>query len=237
MKLEFVEDTNNIRALKEAMFNLTKRPDGLPGLGLLHGKTGRGKTRAAEWYHTQNGGVFIRALANWKPRSMLRDLCAELGHDPEWYTDEVYKQVKAELLAHPQLIFIDEGDYLTTNWRLLETLRDLHDQTGSPFVLIGMIGIRKKLEKYHQFFRRISQMVEFQPLSADETEFIAYDLASLNLHQERSAQIVRVTEGGFGETILMLSHLERMAQANKTPDISRRMVDVIAKAVLKQRAA
>lgn len=237
MKVKFIEDTSNIRALKEAMLALQDPNTDVPGLGLICGKAGLGKTQAVRWYSTQFDCPYIRANATWTPRWMLQEICTELGHDPEGYTSKVFKQVKAELEFRPRVIFIDEADYLTSDWRLLETLRDLHDNTGSPFVLVGMGNIKSKLFQKHQFWGRISQIVDFAPLKSEEVAFIAQELTGLNISDDVAEQLTKATSGFFRDVMVALAHIERIAKANKREDINKKMIDMTSKSVLKRRAA
>jgi len=236
MKIKFIEDTSNIIALKDAIAALQSRSQDLPGLGLICGKAGLGKTKAVKWYSTQFDCPYIRATATWTPRWMLQEICIELGNDPEGITSRVFNQVKDELFSKPRLIFIDEADYLTSNWKLLETLRDLHDMTGSPFVLIGMGDIKNKLGKKAQFWSRVSQVVEFIPLTSKEIAFIGHELIGLNMSEDVAEQLKKVTSGFFRDVMVALSHLEQMAKANKLDTVNKKMVDITSKAILKKVA-
>jgi hypothetical protein len=237
LKLDFIRETKNIRALTDAIATLKSRNQDLPGLGLICGQAGLGKTRAAHWFSTQYDCPYLRALATWTSRGMLQEICIELGQDPEYYTAKVFKQVKQELQLRPRLMFIDEADYLTTDWRLLETLRDLHDLTGSPFVLIGMGNIKNKLARHHQFWSRISQVVEFHPLTTEEIIFIARELAGIPLADDVAAQLTKITAGYFRDVMVALSHLERIKKANPDQPVNKKMIDMTGRAVLKRRAA
>ena len=50
---------------------------------------------------------------------------------------------KLTLSGHP--LFVDESDYLTENRKMLETLRDIHDVSQVPVIMIGMNEIAGKL--------------------------------------------------------------------------------------------
>lgn len=51
----------------------------------------------------------------------------------------------------PQMIIVDEIDYLLSDFKTIETLRDLHDETGIPIVLVGMSLAKRKLKKAYTF--------------------------------------------------------------------------------------
>lgn len=233
MKNEFIQNTKNIQELLTAMDMLTTRNLDIPGLGLVHGKAGYGKTKAVQWYATQFDCPYIRAKAIWTPKSMLQDICAELEMDPEKTTLNIFRQIQSELTERSRLIIIDEADYLTTNKKLLETLRDIHDITGSSFVLVGMGEIRNKLYKHRQFWSRISQVIEFEALSLEEISFIASKLADLSFDKPSTLEeFKKLTKGFFRDTCVGISHLERMTKSNETDQITFQMI-VALSALLK----
>ena len=46
------------------------------------------------------------------------------------------------------MIVVDEIDYLLKDFRTIETLRDLHDETGVPIILVGMQLAKHKLKNF-----------------------------------------------------------------------------------------
>lgn len=237
MKVKFISDTKNIGALLDAMNALQERNKALPGLGLICGKAGMGKTEAAKWYAVQTGCIYLRALSVWSQRVMLQEICSKLGHDPEGSIANMYKQIKSELLSSTQLIIVDETDKLVESrkWNLLEILRDLHDETGSSFVFIGEANIKNRLAKKHRLWSRISQIVEFKAISAKEIAFLAHELADLNISDEVAERAVTVTGGDFRDVMVTIASLERVARGNRTDKISKKMIDLVARTVLKER--
>lgn len=81
------------------------------------------------------------------------------------------KQCIAHLRLNPQVVIVDEVDYLVSHSKEIETLRDLHDLTGIPVVLMGMQEFKTKLGKFRHLFDRISEIVEFKPFSKEDTEY------------------------------------------------------------------
>ena len=238
MKTKFIQATKNITAMLGAMALLQESNKDLPGLGLICGKAGLGKTQAVRWYATQYNQPYLRAIAAWSLRSMLHDIAAQLGLDPEGTNVNVFHQIQSDLISSPRIIFIDEADYLarSNNWRLLETIRDLHDLSGSSFIFVGMGGIKAKLQKKHQLWSRISQIVEFQPLTAKEIAFLAHELAGLLIPDDVAGLLCTQTTGDFRDVMVALSHLERMARANARKDINKKMVNMTTAAVIKKAA-
>jgi len=228
MKISFVE-TDNIRKLVKAMGALEGRDAEIPGLGLIYGRAGLGKTKAVSWYAVNHDSIYLRGAALWTPHWMLTDLCAELRQYPERYTAQLFGQVMKALKKSDRPVFIDEADYLLRDSRMLDTVRDLHDKTNIPIVLIGMEQITGKLIRKGQFWSRLSQIIEFQPLTPGEIAFLAKTWANLKTEAGASEILRKATAGDFREVTVALYHLERMAKANKSDAITEVMVRSLMK--------
>ena len=61
------------------MNNLRNRPDGVPGMGLVYGEPGLGKTYAVTWWALQNDAILIRSANLMTPRWLLEEIIEELG--------------------------------------------------------------------------------------------------------------------------------------------------------------
>ena len=58
MKKTFVK-TNNVKNFISMMNNLQNRAEGVPGLGLVYGEPGLGKTYTIMWWAMQNSSIYI----------------------------------------------------------------------------------------------------------------------------------------------------------------------------------
>jgi ABC-type uncharacterized transport system YnjBCD ATPase subunit len=70
---------SNIVLLANATDALIQRAPGLPGIGLIHGPSGYGKSTAIAWLRNFVNGVHIRAWPTWTPTAMLSMIIKELG--------------------------------------------------------------------------------------------------------------------------------------------------------------
>ncbi len=229
MKPVFVQ-TGNVQRLIAALAELEKRDPAVPGLALVHGHQGYGKTVACQWYAVQNGSIYLRAQAAWTVNWLLMDLAAALGHAPEGISRANFRVVKEELGKRPRLIMLDEADYVIRQRLLLDTVRDLHDLSGAPVCLVGMAGAREAVaRKSPQFWSRVSQEVEFQPLSAEDVALIGYQMAGLKLDGRQAREILKRTEGNFRKTVVLLAHVESLRKANPEAELTDQVVERAAR--------
>lgn len=185
----------NIARLREAGDALINRTPGMPGMGLIWGPTGYGKTTAVTWFINQCHGVYIRAMRLWSPKSMLTAIARELDLDIKAMNNGMLVEAIIQRLAESgRPLFIDEADYVVETRRLTDTLRDIHDLSTVPVILVGMHGIEKRIRNNEQFTGRISQWVNFEGIDRDDCRLLADGLSEVkiaddllkHLHQEAS---------------------------------------------------
>jgi DNA polymerase III delta prime subunit len=193
--------------------SLIERDKGIPGLALIFGPPGLGKTRFGIWLADKLGAVFVRALANATVRSFLQDLV--FGLEPMYRASDIYKQAERSLSENPRLIIIDEVDRIVARWQAIEALRDLSDQTSSPILLIGMEESERKLVKFrHLFYRMKSHIMRFTPLSEADVRGFVDQVCEVQLEDSAIAEIHKITGGRIGDIIAELYKAERIARAN-----------------------
>lgn len=209
----------NVRNLLGAYNGLLRRDHGVPGLGLVYGFTGAGKSTAVDWLIVQQGGVCVRAFATWTPHAMLAEIMHELGLSPLRATAAMARAVKNELARTGRALFVDEADYLAGNTVMVETLRDFHDTAGVPVILIGMEGLNRKLAHREQFYRRISQWVEFAPATLEDADLLVRTVCEVKLDDGLVERLHTEAKGSIGLMVVGLSRIEAVARANRMAEI------------------
>ena len=91
-----------------------------------------------------------------------------MGEIQSTRTSECFNQVIRNLIMNPQVLVIDEIDYLTVETKAVETLRDIHDKTNVPIVLVGMTNANSRLKRYKHLYDRISEIIKFEPFSKQD---------------------------------------------------------------------
>ena len=205
--------TRNVKNFIGLMNNLIDKSNDVPKMGLIYGDPGLGKSRTAVWWATQNDAVYVRAQNKMTCRWLLEKIVYELGESPSRKMADLIEQCITHLRLKPQVIIIDEVDYLINRHRIVETLRDLHDLTGVPMVLIGMQEAKTKLGKYRHLYDRISEIIEFKPFSKDDLDVIIEELSEIKITDE-AKEIFFEKINRFRQVIKGISLLENLAKTN-----------------------
>lgn len=214
-----VAPVKNIVAAQSAFQTLSERDIGVPGMMLIHGDPGMGKTTALAWLINQVNGVFVRANATWTANSMLASVMAELGVDPMHSTARMLNHIVSKLAESGRPLFVDEANYLVHSRQMLETLRDIHDIANVPVVLCGAESIERKLPKYPQLQSRISQWVEFKSADIDDARTLIDAVSEIALSPDLLQHLWQQAKGSMRLMTVGLSRIESFARSNGLSEI------------------
>lgn len=203
----------NVATLQNAFQALKARDAGVPGMGLVHGETGAGKTTAVTWLMNRENAIYVRAAATWTPSAMLGKIMGELGAEAlARGSSAMVDHITNAMAIDQRPLFVDEADYLLANLKMLETLRDIHDVSGLPVVLVGMAGIEKRLVHRQQLSRRISQWVGFKPCDLEDAAILARNVCEVGIAEDLLAYVHAEAKGSMGHMVVGLSRIESLAK-------------------------
>lgn len=224
---ETIIETEAMSRFDAAVDEVTGADRSLSGFVLAYEQAGRGKSVAADRYHFQRGGAYVRVWQNWSQTSFLQRLLFEVrgkNSDMPRHTGNRCKELIVQSLeADCKPLFIDEADRLKID--RIEDLRDIHEMTGAPVVLIGEEGIFGLLSERRRIWSRVAYEVEFGPISPAEVALYAMQAAGLDISLELAGDMARKTEGDFRLVRNMCLLLEKAAKAQGTFTVDREMLD------------
>lgn len=224
---ETIIETEAMSRFDAAVDEVTGADRGLSGFVLAYGQAGRGKSVAADRYHFQRGGAYVRVWQNWSQTSFLQRLLFEVrakNTDMPRHTGNRCKELIVQALENdPKPLFIDEADRLKID--RIEDLRDIHEMTGAPVVLIGEEGIFGLLSERRRIWSRVVHEIEFGPISPAEVALYAMQAAGLDVPLELAGEIAQTTEGDFRLVRNMCLILEKTAKAQGSFSVDRQMLD------------
>ena len=212
MKKIFVK-TDNVKKFITMMNNLQNRPEGVPGMGLVYGEPGLGKTQAINWWAFKNDAILIRCNQQMTSRWLLGEILDNMGEIPSYTTSDCFNQVIKNLLIKPQAIMVDEIDYLTIDSRAVETLRDIHDRTNVPLVLIGMTSAKSRLKKFKHLYDRLSEIVKFEMFSKADIQTIVKNLSEVEM-TDCAIKYIYTNIKRFRQIVKLINKAELFAKSN-----------------------
>jgi hypothetical protein len=223
MKNTFIE-TSRVTAFWTAVKAVSDMEKGHPGMMLAWGYAGRGKTECARTYAIRNkNAVYIRVFEDWTPKAMLSSICEGLNGMRPGQTHIAKRIIIEEVDNSDRILLIDEADRLTV--KNIEHLRDIHDETACPIVLIGEPSIYAQIKSRTRIWRRFTQAVEFGPLLDEDVILFGLKNCDIKIVPEAARALKSKSKGSFGFLIHYMSRLEGIAKSNQIKEISLDIVN------------
>jgi len=212
MRKVFVK-TQNVKNFINLMNNIKNRPENVPGMALVYGEPGLGKSKAVLWWVAQNDAVYIRGTNLMSGRWFIQEVVEELGEIPYHYSSDLFKQCVRILIEKQIPIIVDEIDYLAGDLKTIETIRDIHDKTNVPVILVGMNMAPQKLARYKHLYDRISEIVQFKPFNKRDVTDIVTQLSEVEM-TECAIDFIFHKSNRFRQIVRAINKAEQIAQAN-----------------------
>lgn len=204
----------NVMRMAEACRALLARAAGMPGMGLCYGASGLGKTTAVAWLAVREHGVYVRARATSTPTSLLDQIGKELNLALKQRVDLKVDAIVERLAQTGRPLFIDEADYIVGKDgenRLANTVRDLHDLSTVPVILIGMGGIDRRIALSPQLSGRMAQWVEFQLCTPADARKLADELCDVQVADDLVTELAERAGGSIRLVSVGLAKVEQYA--------------------------
>ena len=248
MKEHVFVETENVKRAKAEIAKLLARPKHeMVGLGMIYGDPGLGKSRLAKQIAYRKGYIYIRLDATETARSFAGKLWKGLRYHLNVETDAVSadsgnaptgtanslmgKCIRMLIDAPDSVIMIDEFDNALPNRDLRESIRDIVDNTFATVILIGMRGVKEKMERINvHFFDRSNFFCEFQPLSLEDVRLIVSEVCDYELPPKLIEAAHRYSEAQFRKLIKTIVLYEGKIKNNQSMNLNKRDLEEISNA-------
>ena len=215
--------TTNVKNFIGLVENLINKPKNIPKMGLIYGEPGLGKSQTALWLACIYDAIYLRATNLMTGRWLLEEIAKEMDEIPRYLTSDNFNLIVQKLKQKPQLIIVDEIDYLMNNLKTIEILRDIHDETDCPIIFVGMGLAHKKLERYKHLFDRFSEIVKFETFGVNDIAQIINQLAEMKFTAD-SIEYIHKKYDRFRQIVQLINQLEIIVKDNNLQEIN---LDVI----------
>ena len=218
--------TTNVKNFIGLIENLVNKPKNIPKMGLVYGEPGLGKSQTALWLACKYDGIYLRASNLMTSRWLLEELVKDLDEIPRFLSSDNFSIVVKKLRQKPQIIFIDEIDYLMNNYKSIETLRDIHDETNCPIIFIGMGLAHRKLERYTHLYDRFSEVLKFETFGVNDLSQIIGQLSEI-IFTPDAIEYIHSKFNRFRQIVQLINQMENFAKENNLTEINMEVISQI----------
>ena len=223
MKKVFVK-TNNVKRFITMMNNLQNRAEGVPGMGLVYGEPGLGKTQAIKWWAFKNDAILIRCNQMMSARWLLKEILDYMSEIKPYSISDSFDEVIRNLILTPRVLIVDEVDYLTMDKnKSIEILRDIHDKTNVPVVLVGMTNAHSRLKKFSHLYDRLSEIIKFERFSKADIKTIINELSEIEM-TDCAIKYIYSNYNRFRQIVKVINKAETVAKANGLSSIDEILI-------------
>lgn len=206
------------------MNNLQNRAEGVPGMALVYGEPGLGKTQVIKWWAFKNDAILIRCNQMMSARWLLKEILDYMSEIKPYSISDSFDEVIRNLVLTPRVLIVDEVDYLTIEKnKLIEILRDIHDKTNVPVVLVGMTSAHSRLKKFSHLYDRLSEIVKFERFSKADIKTIVKELSEIEM-TDCAIKYIYSNLNRFRQIVKVINKAETIAKANGLSSIDEILI-------------
>ena len=193
-------------------------------MGLVYGEPGLGKTQAIKWWTFKNDAILIRCNQMMSSKWLLREILDYMSEIKPYTVSDSFDEVIKNLILKPRVLIVDEVDYLTMEKvKLIEILRDIHDKTNIPVVLVGMTSANSRLKKFSHLYDRLSEIVKFERFSKADIKTIINELSEIEM-TDCAIKYIYSNYNRFRQIVKVINKAETVAKANGLSSIDEILI-------------
>lgn len=225
MREKVLVETKNVKEVNKLVEGLLKRPKTeIPGLAVVYGPTGFGKTRWSEITAFRGGWGYLRINRLQGSKSFVQEVYRRLHwlikHEefvPKGSAAKIEEMCINILQDHPEIVlFIDEINHKIhkREWDILEIIRDLADRSYASIIMVGEQDTVEALNNYNpHFFGRCNFFYKFEKNSVEDAKKIFRGVAEVNVENNVIEEIYQEADGNLRKFVSYIPELENASKA------------------------
>lgn len=208
-KVNSIAALQNVSIITLAIQKAINRPDYLPGLVVVYGPSGYGKTFAASYAAANLKAYYISAKSTWTKKTYLLAIINEMGIQPAKTVGEMMNQVCMQLSATGRPLIVDEFDYCVNREGLMALTRDIYDGSEAAIILVGEELLPSKLEREERFHNRILDWIAAEPASFEDAQKLrALYCQKVQVADDLLKKVWEISEGRVRRIVVNLAKIE-----------------------------
>lgn len=207
-----IAQLSNLDLVAVAADQLLNRVDGLPGIGVIYGQPGRGKTIACVALANQARGYYVQMRSAWNRKALLEKMLIEMSIKPASTITAMLDQICEQIAASRRPLIVDEFDFCLRSDSMVELVRDIYEGSQGTMILVGEEQLPTKLKKWERFHSRVMAWIPALPVSLQD----AYKLAPIycpgvEIAEDLMAHIVNIANGSVRRVSVNLTLIHNHA--------------------------
>ncbi|GFM37969.1 AAA family ATPase [Desulfovibrio psychrotolerans] len=208
-----IANLSNVSMCLGSFAKAINRESHLPGLLVMHGPSGYGKTTAATSASMMFDAYYVQCRSSWTRKAFYLALLKVMNIDPARTIYAMEEQIVAQLALSRLPVIIDEADHLTDRG-IIECVRDIYEGSGAAILLIGEEKLPGALARWERIHNRVLEWLPAQPATLAD----ARALADLYCRSVRVAddllELIHTASKGVARRICV--NLERVQETGRT---------------------
>lgn len=151
---------------------IMERQAHLPGMAVLYGFSGFGKSTAAAYISNKMRAYYVECKSVWSKRALLENILKVMGITPGATIYIMLDQICEQLAKSGRPLIIDEMDHIVEK-AAVEVIRDIYEGSRAPILLIGEERLPAKLTKWERFHGRILEWAAAPAADLQDTKVLA----------------------------------------------------------------
>jgi DNA transposition AAA+ family ATPase len=176
----------NVSLMAQLVERVAGRDSRLPGMGVLYGKSGLGKSTAAIYAVNKFRAYHVQMKSVWSRKKLCTAILGEMGVRPAGTISDMVDMIGEQLsLAKVEIedghgkrrrlqrpLIIDEADFLVKKGHI-EIVRDIYEASLGTVILIGEEQIEQKLRPWERVHGRVLEWTRAFAASLGDTKHLA----------------------------------------------------------------
>lgn len=211
-----VANISNLDLVTVAVEKLQSRVNGLPGIGVMYGEAGRGKTIACSAIANQMRGYYVQLMSAWNRKTLLEKILFEMGIKPAGTIPTMLDMVCEQLASSGRPLILDEFDHCLKKDGMVELVRDIYEGSQGTLILVGEEQVPQKLRRWERMHSRVMAWIPALPASMDDARKLApIYCPNVTIADDLLARVVELAHGSIRRVCVNLTriHEEAMLKA------------------------
>lgn len=213
----------NVSLFTALVDRVMNRSPHLPGMATFHGFSGFGKTFSATYAANTYRAYYVEVGESWTKKKFCQSVLTEMGLSDRGTIPDLVERVIEGLVEENRPLIIDEFDHVV-NKRYHETVREIHDKSHAPIILIGEELLPSNLKSLSErFHNRMLDWVPAQPADMEDIRHLArLYCEKVEIAEDLLKDVDQASQGRVRRVCVNIDRIREFAVTNGLDHVDRK---------------